>query len=383
MSGPISRRWIAALARALWLGSLAGLALLPAAPARAARLVAVRVAQHPGFARVVFESDAPVAFDVEPPSGDEPVRVRLDASCSARSVTARDAPGLQVIVEPSAEGECLAQVRAPGPLRIEAQVLDRPPRVVLDLAPDHEAQTAPPEPVVQEPKAEPPETPSLPTEPPTGAAPPTPAAPESPAAPTAPATPTPPIVAAPTEPEPVSSPPPPPPAPTASSPTEPAASPPREPASSSRVGWDARSLVLGLALGALVGMLASAVGRPQRASRAEPVAAPETEPRTEAQAPVAAPAPASAERPPAETRRPEPGEGEVLSDLLAMLQGIDRRLARVESGCEATLQLCERLTARESAHGEELASQRVALARIDRALRPRPRPPESALGSPR
>jgi hypothetical protein len=367
------------------MGALAGLALLLAAPARGARLVAVRVAQHPGFARVVFESDAPAAFDVEPPHGDEPVRVRLDASCTARSVTARGAPGLNVRLEPVPDGGCLALVRAPGPLRIEAQVLDHPPRVVLDFAPTHDTQPAPaatpvpqaaPEPSAaqpSEPSPSPPEqAPPAQPETPSVAAPapapePTPVAPE----PSPPALPPPPEVPA------MPGPPTPTPPVVASPPPGKAVPIEREPAPSSAVDWDARSLAVGLALGAFVGMLGSAARRPERASKAERVAAPEeVAPAVARASPVAAPR----HVPPA----PAPADGEVLADLLAMLQGIDRRLASVESGCGAMHELCERLTAREAAHREELASQRVALARLDRALRrPPPRPSESAQSSPR
>jgi hypothetical protein len=375
---------------ALGLG-LAGAALLLAAPARGARLVAVRVAQHPGFARVVFESDAPAAFDVEPPRTGEPVRVRLDASCTARSVAARDAPDLLVSVGPAADGGCVAEVRAPGPLRIEAQVLDRPPRVVLDLAPAPDAAPAPvaapqPEPAPEAPSAtdtaeaskpEPAPAPTAPLEAPPSAL---PAPPLVEAAPPAPS-PAPVASAAGSEsphpsepsaatPPPVGSPP-----PGEVAPAEPvhaATQPAPEPAPAPALGWDARSLVVGLALGALIGILGSAARRPRAVAEAVAVAPPvEVAPPLPVEI-APAPPPVAAPRPTAASR---PAEGELLADLLAMLQGIDRRLARVEAGCEATHQLCERLAAREAAHGEEIASQRVALARIDRALR---RPPVQA-----
>src|SRR5262249_4850819 len=125
MSRQAWKRQLAAPSFALGIGALVGLVLL-AAPTRAARLVAVRVAQHPGFARVVFESDAAVAFDVEPPHAGEPVRVHLAASCAARSVAARGAPDLNVQLVPRPEGGCIAEGHAPGPLRLAAQGLHPP-----------------------------------------------------------------------------------------------------------------------------------------------------------------------------------------------------------------------------------------------------------------
>jgi hypothetical protein len=61
---------------------------------------------------------------------------------------------------------------------------------------------------------------------------------------------------------------------------------------------------------------------------------------------------------------------EMLGDLLAMFRRIDARLASLEAGFEGIRDQAERVAAREAAHGEELASQRVALARLQRALGP-------------
>jgi len=391
MSGQASKRRLAAPSFALGLGALAGLVLL-AAPTRAARLVAVRVAQHPGFARVVFESDAAVAFDVEPPQSGAPVRVHLDASCAARTVSARGTPELSVQLEP-AESGCIAVVNAPGPLRIEAQVLDRPPRVVLDLSPAPEAAHAPT--AGEEPAAAPPPEPSasarepappVPIEPPPPATPP-PAPEASPVAPAPaesppPATasevpaPTPPAVEAPPPHEPVAS------EPAANvpvanepaaTPSEPAVSGSLEPGHSGSVGWDVRSLAVGLALGFLVGLLGSVVSRPRPVALPEPPAKPIAVEVATPAPPVAAPEP-----PPSASPGPPP-DAELLSDLLAMFRGIDRRLAAIESSSEATREHCERFAAREAAHADELAAQRVALTRLDRVLRrPPPRGTESA-----
>jgi hypothetical protein len=104
---------------------------------------------------------------------------------------------------------------------------------------------------------------------------------------------------------------------------------------------------VGLALGGFAGILAAGGLRRRRVAPAAPLRA----------AVEAAPA--------------DPG---ALGDLVAMYQRIERRLAGIESGLEAVREAAERVAARETAQGEELASQRVALARLDRALRVPPPP---------
>jgi hypothetical protein len=64
-----------------------------------------------------------------------------------------------------------------------------------------------------------------------------------------------------------------------------------------------------------------------------------------------------------------------------MLQRLDRRFAALEEGFEALRARTERIDARGAAQAEELAAQRAALTRFDRALRvPRPlHPPRRAV----
>ena len=393
----IRRRSAAALA-------LAALAL--AAPsAGAARLVAVRIAQHPQFARVVFESDAPALFDVEKPEAAG-VRVHLEAACEPRTVATSRVPDLSVVMAPVEGGGCLALVNTRGPVRIEAQVLEQPPRVVLDLSPAaKQAEEAPPELVAPAIANPPSEEPSVAQAPPTQesvAPPPAPEVEKPPAAePTPPAeapVAAPPLAgAAPTAPppQPVPEQAPPqeaaPPA-VATAPPTPAVS---APAPSGAGRWDARSLEVGVAIGAFVGLLAGVGAR--RRSTPSPVAAPEpaaalpspaaTPPALEPE-PAEAARPAGGEPPPPEVAArevaahepprvatdgtpPVPGpDSALLGDLLAMFQRIDARLASLEAGFEGIRDQAERVAAREAAHGEELASQRVALARLQRALRP-------------
>ncbi|HEY8495300.1 MAG TPA: hypothetical protein VIN04_15505, partial [Myxococcota bacterium] len=119
---------------------LAALALGLAA--EAARLVDVRVGRHEGFVRVVFETDAPAEFTLEPAAPGEPGqaaqagerRVRIAAEASAR-VEAPAGADPAVTLEPLPDGGTLARIRTSAPVRIESQVLDRPPRIVFDLRP--------------------------------------------------------------------------------------------------------------------------------------------------------------------------------------------------------------------------------------------------------
>ena len=369
---------------------------LGAPSAGAARLVAVRIGQHAQFARVVFESDAAAAFDVEKPD-ESGVRLRLEAACEPRTVATPRVPDLNVVLAPAADGACVAHVNTRGPVRIEAQVLEQPPRLVLDLSPAAKPEREPAPaaaPGVGSPAPEPPsEVPQPPeeappvelvapaiTNPPAGAtpeaAPPTPEPVASPTPEPAPAPEaTPPVAAAPPAP-PVA-----PPAPEA-----PVASVPPPGAPSEPTFWDGRSVEVGLAIGVFVGLLAGAGLRRRNARPAAEAAAPaapapepveivEREPAaTVEREPAAAiePEPAAAIEPePAPAVAPLPApDSALLGDLIAMFQRIDGRLASLESSLDALRERAEQVAAREVAHGEELASQRVALARLQRALRP-------------
>ncbi|MDJ0869562.1 MAG: hypothetical protein QNK03_25915, partial [Myxococcota bacterium] len=121
------RRAAAGLAMALGL-----LALPPAADAAALRRV--RIGVHPEFTRVVFETDAPAAYRIEPldPGAGE-IRVRIEATTASIEAVSPGADVPLVTVEPEAGGAALARIRATGPVRIEEQVLEAPPRIVLDF----------------------------------------------------------------------------------------------------------------------------------------------------------------------------------------------------------------------------------------------------------
>ena len=134
-------------------------------PAACARITAVRVGTHPGYARVVLETDAPADYEVltAPAATPGEVTLWIAAESRARDVapTGPDAPAVSLL--PQADGSTLARIRAPGPLRVETQVLAAPPRLVLDLrrAVGEAAAEAP---------APPPPAPEIPPLPPPAAA---------------------------------------------------------------------------------------------------------------------------------------------------------------------------------------------------------------------
>lgn len=390
------------------------LGLLAAGAAGAARLVDVRVGQHPEFVRVVFETDAPAAFSIE--RGEQPGerRVRIEAGGAPARLRVPADAGAEVTLEPLPDGATLARIRAAAPVRIESQVLDRPPRIVFDLRPgaEEEPSLAPaasqPQPgeaqvaLAPGPLVEPPHDPERPApllapelqEPalfPDLARPladaPLPAEPGTPdaAAPEAEA----PAVEAPALELPAVG------APEAEAPaaesrvTEtpaaeaPAVSAPPPAAIAPRL--DDRSLLVGAAGGVAVGLGLSLLARGARrrgeagaGAAGPPAQEPEgrtgAEEGTEASEPEAPP---PGEREPAASpppaRIPAVGvdrPGELGLDLLRMLQRLEERLAALEETLQGLAARTERLELRGGNQSEELATQRVALARLQLAVAP-------------
>lgn len=356
--------------------------------ASAARLTAVRVGTHPGYTRVVLETDAPAAYEVLEASGEMPgeVTVRIAAESRARDVAPRGPGSPSVALLPQPDGTTLARIRATGPLRVETQVLATPPRLVLDLRRAEGEVSAATTARAPEPDPPPPPTDAIETPAPTETAEPLQqpvAASEVVVEPAALAEPVP-------EPNPE-----PPPAPAAAaaaieappaiepSPsveTIPAVSapPPIEPLSQpsrSDPGIDLRSLALGLAAGFGVALIALA----GRRRRAPAVAAPEAEasiatPESVGLPPVevvAADSAAETVAEPSSDSAPllEVGD-ESLLDVLRMHQRLDARLAAIADQLGELSRRQSRLEARGGAQNEELASQRTAIARLQRSLRP-------------
>ncbi|MEB2345086.1 MAG: hypothetical protein OZ948_10105 [Deltaproteobacteria bacterium] len=360
MLGPIARSGPVALAG--WLAA----AVLAAGTAGAAQLVDVRVGRHPEYVRVVFETDAPAAFVVEPGEPGES-RVRIGAG-APEAFSLPPGAGAELTLEPLPGGATLARIRTRSPVRVESQVLDHPPRIVLDLRPG----AAEPPPLAAAEPVEPPASPPAPAPPTVTAAPPAEPAPEPVPAPI------PEPVAAPVPgaapqpvPAPVSVPAPgaaPAPAtgvePPPVSAAPPAALAPRVPGRSILLGVGA-ALALGVGAGLLARSRRRAVAPRRPAASSLPPMAPmevevvEDAPEPEPHAP--------AEPPPLQLAPWQAGDP-LAADLLGMIQRLDDRLAGAEQALAALAERADRLERRTEAGIEELSSQRVALARLGQAL---------------
>src|SRR5262245_6751526 len=114
--------------------SLAALGLL-AGPAWSARVVEVRVGNHPTFTRVVFELDAKAGYEIErrEVEGGSELVVTLTAASRPRTIESRSVMVAGVEIEPSGT-EAIARVRLrrAAPL-VKELILTSPPRIVLDL----------------------------------------------------------------------------------------------------------------------------------------------------------------------------------------------------------------------------------------------------------
>ncbi len=106
---------------------------IAALPASAARVMQVRVGEHPTFTRVVFELDRAAGYQVLHTGGPErPVlEVRVDAETRPHALGANgDVRKLSIDAGPRAVARI--ELRKPG-LRLKEMMLSDPPRIVLDL----------------------------------------------------------------------------------------------------------------------------------------------------------------------------------------------------------------------------------------------------------
>jgi len=116
------------------LTALAVLAIL-AGPAWSARVVEVRVGNHPSFSRVVFELDAPAGYRIERRTvdGGEEIVVELSAASAPRKVKSGSSMVAGVDLEQSGT-ESIARIRLRGASpRVKEMILGGPPRIVLDV----------------------------------------------------------------------------------------------------------------------------------------------------------------------------------------------------------------------------------------------------------
>src|SRR5262245_40391585 len=124
--------------------SLAALALV-AGPTWSARVVQIRVGDHPTFTRVVFELDAKAGYQIErrEVDGELELVVKLDAASKPRELSSKSPMIAGVEVEPSGDDSVArVRLRRSAPL-VKEMILTNPPRIVLDLVlPDDLAKAA-------------------------------------------------------------------------------------------------------------------------------------------------------------------------------------------------------------------------------------------------
>lgn len=145
----------AAIAAALGVVAIAG-----AGPARASDVTDVRVGIHPGFTRVVFETDSPAHFRTEKTASGE-IRVHLGAASTARNVRSKSPILEGVRVEGSGEGAVATLDLRGAEVSVSEMVLTKPARIVLDLRKGSAGATSvaatkpPPAPAAEKPAPEP------------------------------------------------------------------------------------------------------------------------------------------------------------------------------------------------------------------------------------
>jgi hypothetical protein len=118
-------------ARQLGVLGIALCAVLTAAPTPSARVVQVRVGNHPTFTRVVFELDGRAGYRIE--RSESELVVTLDAASAERSIKSGGPLVAGVTVEPGDQGAVAhVRLRRATPL-VKEMLLANPPRIVLDL----------------------------------------------------------------------------------------------------------------------------------------------------------------------------------------------------------------------------------------------------------
>lgn len=115
-----------------------------------ADVVQVRVGEHPGYTRVVFELDEMANYTLRQAEADREIVVNLDAASHRRLMTSRSDLVESVNVLPQGDG-AVARIRLRrSPVHITELVLSGPPRVVLDLREETRQTAARPTPPLTE-----------------------------------------------------------------------------------------------------------------------------------------------------------------------------------------------------------------------------------------
>lgn len=153
--------------RALCLaGALAALLAALASGARAAELLNVRLGYHADKTRVVFDLDTAAGYRIARQSNSELV-IEFDARASEEAIPGNGKPLRWVTIEGEGAGRSRVRMTLAGPVKLNAQVLRRPDRVVLDLLPPTAAaprrKPAPKPAPAPEPKPAPPPEPEFAT----------------------------------------------------------------------------------------------------------------------------------------------------------------------------------------------------------------------------
>jgi len=365
-----------------------------------AELVEVRSATHPGFTRVVLETNLAVPFSIENRSrGELPtIEVHFPAAATAPRIGSARAPVTGVRIEQVGEDRTHARFVVTDAVDVWTNRLEDPPRIVLDLRPaaplaavvgqDPEDLTDEPYQIVVEPEQdesvsaapEPIESPAPDTIPPAVTATPSAAPPQTRVAAAPPAN--------------------------AAAKTPPVAASPDASRASDGLPWT-RVLFsyapwswivlawIGVAFAFLLiarfwrsrdpGLdrlpldfsrprAASGAGAPSLADEAH--SAPQPADAAAESTPTVEPAGAPEYAEPLPSEPGEEASGAAVPDFLKVLRSLDRRIARLESEMAGTRELRESLVAQSAAQGEELRAQRAAVARLTR--RPNPARPGEA-----
>jgi hypothetical protein len=137
----------------------AAILCLIAVPAKAAKLVDLRIGLHDSYTRVVLETDVKASCQIES-SGREELVVRLNASSGSRVVASQRSTHLaSVAVKPAGADATEIRIALRGPVAVKKLILSAPPRVVLDLREAQEAEA--PTPTAEQPAPPAPEPESV------------------------------------------------------------------------------------------------------------------------------------------------------------------------------------------------------------------------------